>query len=172
MQCRACPAFNALSIPLLLAAVLVPQLLALRAGALGEHDEGGVRGVTAAAAAVLGALIAARVLSPQYLLWLCPLLAVAGGWQGRVGLVIAAGLTSLVYPVLYTDLVDSETAGHGRALAAAVARNVLLVVLYAFLVRGRCARSRTRRPRLHPGRLPFRHESLTGPDVPNDPRAM
>ena len=84
---------------------------------------------------MLEALIAARVLSPQYLLWLCPLLAVVGGWQGRFGLVIAAGLTSLVYPVLYTDLVDSETAGHGRALAAAVARNVLLVVLYAFLVR-------------------------------------
>jgi len=135
VQCRACPAFNALSIPLLLAAVLVPQLLALRAGALGERDAGDARGLTAAAAAVLGALIAARVLSPQYLLWLCPLLAVAGGWQGRVGLVIAAGLTSLVYPVLYTDLVDSGTAGHGRALAAAVARNALLVVLYAFLAR-------------------------------------
>ena len=61
-----------------------------------------------------------------------------GAWDvqcRRFGLVIAAGLTSLVYPVLYTDLVDSGTAGHGRALAAAVARNVLLVVLYAFLVR-------------------------------------
>ncbi|MGZ6058335.1 MAG: hypothetical protein ACXWLP_02665 [Myxococcaceae bacterium] len=33
------------------------------------------------------------------------------------------------------DLVDSGTAGHGRALAAAVARNALLVVLYAFLAR-------------------------------------
>jgi glycosyl transferase family 87 len=140
VQCRACPAFSALSVPLLLAAVLVPQMLALRAGALGERDPGGTRGLIAAAAAVLGALIASRVLSPQYLLWVCPLLVVAGKWQGRTGLVLAAALTTLVYPLLYTDLVDGSTAGHARALATAIARNVILVLLYVFMVR------RVRRP--------------------------
>jgi len=135
VQCPACPAFAALSVPLLVAAVVVPQLLALRAGALGERDPGDARGVAAAAAAVLGALVTARVLSPQYLLWACPLLAVAGGWQGRLGMIFAAGLTSLVYPVLYPELVDFAAAGHGRALAATVVRNLVLVLLYALAVR-------------------------------------
>ena len=135
VQCGACSTFAALSTPLLIAALLVPQLLALRAGALDERDSGEGRALSAAAAAVLGVLIASRVLSPQYVLWVAPLLAVAGGWQGQLGLVAAAGLTSAVYPVLYPALVDSTSAGHARALAATVLRNLLLVLLYALTVR-------------------------------------
>jgi glycosyl transferase family 87 len=135
VQCGACSAFAGLSLPLLAVAVLVPQLLALRTGALGERDPGGARGLAAACAAVLGILIAARVLSPQYLLWVCPLVALSGGWLGRAGLVLAAALTSLVYPVLYPELVDAGATGHGRALAALVVRNLLLATLYALALR-------------------------------------
>jgi Glycosyltransferase family 87 len=130
VQCGACSTFAVLSIPFLVAAVLSPQLLALRAGAFGERDTGGARGLAAGAAAVLGLLIASRVLSPQYLLWAVPLLAVCGGWRERLTLVAAAALTSAVYPVLYPELVDGAAAGHGRALAATVLRNLLLFLLY------------------------------------------
>ena len=135
VQCGACSTFAVLSTPLLIAALLVPQVLALRAGALDERDPGGARGLAAATAAVLGVLIASRVLSPQYALWVAPLLAIVGGWQGQLGLIAVAGLTSLVYPVLYPELVDSTSAGHGRAVAATVLRNLLLVVLYVLTTR-------------------------------------
>lgn len=135
VRCPACPTFGVLSVVALLVAIVVPQVLALRSGVYDDSDPRGARGVTAATAAVLGALIAARVLSPQYLLWICPLVAVSMGWAGRLGLVLAAALTTLVYPVLYPALVDAGAAGHGRALAAAVTRNLVLILLYALLLR-------------------------------------
>jgi hypothetical protein len=135
VKCPACATFGVLSVVALVLAILVPQALALRSGVFDDSDPGGGRGTTAAAAAIVGALIAAPVLSPQYLLWICPLVAVAAGWVGRLGLVLAAALTSLVYPVLYPALVDVGAAGHGRALATAVARNLVLALLYALLVR-------------------------------------
>ena len=159
VQCGACSALAVLSVPVLAVAVVVPQLIALRAGAFSENDPGGARGLAAATAATLGALVAARVLSPQYLLWVCPLVAVFGGLLGRVGLVLAAGLTSLVYPVLYPELVDSGLTGHGRALAVLVIRNVLLGVLYALALRASMAAGASVAPVSEAPRVP----APTGP---------
>jgi len=135
VQCPACPAFATVSVPLLVVAVAVPQVLALRRGAWSDQDAGGRMAMATCAAAVLGALVTARVLSPQYLLWTCGLIAIAGwGWT-RAGLVAAAALTTVIYPVLYPAFIDTRAENHGLALAFALARNLILLAMYVAFVR-------------------------------------
>jgi hypothetical protein len=92
-------------------------------------------------AAVTGFLVVGKVLSPQYLLWLLPMavagLAVCssrtlGSWTAA--LLVAAGLTQVVFPGFYEHLV---LAGDRMWLPtlAVVARNALLTVLLAVAAR-------------------------------------
>jgi hypothetical protein len=92
----------------------------------------------ASLAAVTGFIVASRVLSPQYLLWLLPVaaavLATAGPRAALVRwavlLLVAAGLTQLEFPVFYGDLVGHHP-GSAGAVAVLAARNLLLVWLAA-----------------------------------------
>jgi uncharacterized membrane protein len=87
------------------------------------------------AAAVAVWVLFGKVLSPQYLLWLVPLVALVVGRRPAklafpVGLVAALGLTQAVYPGRYDELIRLDT----LPIALLAARNALLVVLAAALV--------------------------------------
>jgi hypothetical protein len=84
----------------------------------------------AAAAVVAAALVTANVFSPQFLIWLVPLVALAlpsvegdrlSGWL----LVAAAALTALIFPALYPRLLQ----GRADAALALLLRNGLIAVL-------------------------------------------
>lgn len=84
---------------------------------------------------VLLLIVTNKVFSPQYLVWIGPLLAVclcvSADWQVRamaVLTVIAAGLTFLIYPVHY-DVLYQDIASAGLPLTLLVARNGLVVLL-------------------------------------------
>ncbi len=86
-----------------------------------------------AAAFVLAFMVASKVLSPQYMLWLLPLVPLVGGKVGKgvSGLLIASCLlTTLIYPLHYESLL--ALASPGKELLAA--RNLLLVVMLALLL--------------------------------------
>ncbi len=91
-------------------------------------------------AAVLGFVVTGKVLSPQYLLWLLPMAAAGLALvperalrRWTVGLLVAAGLTQVVFPHGYGAI----TLGLGSpavTLLALAARNVLLVLLLGVAV--------------------------------------
>lgn len=88
----------------------------------------------AAAAAVVAYVAFGRVLSPQYVIWLAPLVLLIGGRRGPVagGVLIAAMLlTQAYFPSRYFDLI--REAGHGVA-AIVLVRDLALVVLFAALI--------------------------------------
>jgi Glycosyltransferase family 87 len=87
------------------------------------------------AAAVAVWVLFGKVLSPQYLLWLVPLVAVVVGRSPPklavpAVLVAAIGLTHAVYPNRYDELIRLDT----LPIALLLARNALLVVLAAALL--------------------------------------
>lgn len=87
--------------------------------------------LTAYVAAVAAFLIFAKVLSPQYLVWLVPLVPLVGGWRGRAAtatLLAALGLTQVeLQGYMHLTIAD-------YAVWSLFARNVLLVVLLVLLV--------------------------------------
>ena len=77
--------------------------------------------------AVAITLIGAKVLSPQYLIWLIPFLpAIGGGYRYTIWIIyfVIGGLTYYLFPLSYYDLMDLKTA----AVAVLLARNVLLIM--------------------------------------------
>jgi hypothetical protein len=87
------------------------------------------------AAAVAVWVLFGKVLSPQFLLWLVPLVALCVGRKPAklafpVGLVAAIGLTHAVYPNRYDELIRLDSLPIGLLAA----RNALMVVLAAALV--------------------------------------
>jgi hypothetical protein len=84
-------------------------------------------------AAILGFAIAGKVLSPQYMIWLIPFLAVARGRTGRWSrrlFLPACVLTTLIYPLTYGWLLTFQP----WAIALLNVRNGLLVGLLAVLL--------------------------------------
>lgn len=77
---------------------------------------------------VLILLISSRILSPQYLIWLVPLLPLlAGRWRYPIWIlfVITGALTYYIFPWHYTELAKYDTG----TIAVLISRNILLIVM-------------------------------------------
>jgi uncharacterized membrane protein len=89
--------------------------------------------LTAAAAAVCAFIVFDRVLSPQYLIWLVPLVATIKGRRGFAAVALLAGamsMTQIWYPLHFAPLKGFEALESW----AVIGRDLLLVVLFATLV--------------------------------------
>jgi Glycosyltransferase family 87 len=114
--------------------------LAARARDEGNRDEAFV---LAAGAAVVAFVALGKVLSPQFLIWLLPLVALVSGRRGLASMVLVASacvLTRGWFPDRYWALVREAD---GWAVVLLVARDLVLVALAALLVAG-LLRSRSR----------------------------
>jgi hypothetical protein len=122
---------SSLSFPLSAGLILITALMMYREyrrGRLGvEHYP------RYAAALILAYILGSRVLSPQYMLWLLPLVPLAGRGFTRIGIsavfLAACGATRLVL-IHYRDLVFLRFPGPDLLLA----RNLLLVLLWVLLL--------------------------------------
>ena len=145
------PAADALEIGFL--ALLAVVLAALTVSATRLRDVRGLALASLTAAAAVAAF--GKVLSPQFMIWLVPLAAVAWAW-GMYALAVvttaAISVTLVWFPERYFDLVDRDE----DMLAAVAGRNLLLLLMLALaaweirrLVRGsRAAVEST--PQVHP----------------------
>jgi 4-amino-4-deoxy-L-arabinose transferase-like glycosyltransferase len=129
------PAAGALAAAALVALVGLLALLSARAGSLRQRDvDPGRLLVLACLAAVAAFAALGKVLSPQYVLWLVPLGALAFAWRlhalaAAVGAV--AVLTQIEFPARYFDLVDREP----FPVAVVALRNIVLLAALALAVR-------------------------------------
>jgi Glycosyltransferase family 87 len=123
------------SLPDTLAALLTAfQLVAVgMVWAVFAARDRGREGLLAGSAAAVAAFVAlGKVLSPQFLIWLLPLVpavAGSGGLAACAVLLAALVTTQLWFPFRYWDVVALEPVGW-----LVVVRNVLLVALYAILL--------------------------------------
>ena len=101
--------------------------------------------VLAWAATLCSAVVLGRVLSPQYLIWLLPIVPLVS-WRATVWLVAALIVTNLWYPVPYLDVVVHLDRSD---IVLLVVRNLLLIALLATLLAA--IEPRLRRVRLRPG---------------------
>ena len=118
---------------LLTTAALLAGLLLVwwRTPRLARSSDGAVLGFAATIAVVVAF---ARVLSPQYVLWLVPLVPLVRGKPGRVATMLLAAaciLTNIWFPDRYGEVVSSLDGG---SIVLLFARNALLVALAAVLV--------------------------------------
>jgi hypothetical protein len=87
-----------------------------------------------AAALILAFMLGSKVLSPQYMIWLLPLVPLGAG--GIAGIVVSAvflaicWMTTQVYPIHYADLLDVRFPGPDLLIT----RNLLLVALWSLLL--------------------------------------
>jgi uncharacterized membrane protein len=84
-------------------------------------------------AAVAVFIITNKVFSPQFILWLCPLIPLfSGRWYkvGWVAFILVACLTWYVYPMNYFELAD----GQQVAMNALILRNILMILLVVLFV--------------------------------------
>jgi hypothetical protein len=82
----------------------------------------------AAATAVVAFVTFGKVLSPQFMIWLVPLVALAGGLAAPALLLAALGLTQWFFPGRYGDVTDL-----GGSTWIVLARNLVLIALFAVL---------------------------------------
>jgi hypothetical protein len=122
---------SSLSFPLTSVLLLITALLmyrAYRVGRLGVDQY-----PRYAAALILAYMLGSRVLSPQFMLWLLPLVPLVGRRFARIGIsavfLAACGVTRLVL-IHYRDLVYQRFPGPDLLLA----RNLLLVLLWGLLL--------------------------------------
>ncbi|MCA3749222.1 MAG: DUF2029 domain-containing protein [Rubrobacter sp.] len=122
----------ALTTPLTAALLGVTALAAWRARRGGPLGAGGF--ARYAAAFVVAFMLGSKVLSPQYVIWLLPLVPLAAG--GLTGgtlcavLLAACWATTQVFPVHYQDLLSGASPGPELLLL----RNALLAALWALLL--------------------------------------
>ena len=147
--------FSTLSLPLTVLFALAPQIVAL-VGRFRQREESEHAFEHAAVASVLGFMIAGKVLSPQFMLWIAPLLPIAvEGPAGAVVALMIGGLTTAVYPYLSPAL-EQRAGGQGWALLCVGARNLLLIAWYfTFFLRSFAP--------LRVGRSSFARASLPAP---------
>jgi len=127
--------FVAVSTPVLVTLVLAPQLLGFRRESGANVDVCGKQGLLIASAVILGFMIGGKVLSPQFLLWVIPPLALsAEGPLMSVALLVTAGLTTAVFPALYDPLQHEFAPLRPLAVGCLAARNFMLMVLYVALL--------------------------------------
>jgi hypothetical protein len=122
------------AITALLTGVLIGAIVVLTVLAARREGDDGRRLVLAALAAVLAFTVFGKVLSPQYMVWLVPLGALALAWGERAlaaTIGAAAVLTQVWFPSRYFDLVERET----LPVLLVVARNLLLLAALALCVR-------------------------------------
>jgi hypothetical protein len=87
-----------------------------------------------AAALILAFMLGSKVLSPQYVIWLLPLVPLGAG--GIAGIVVSAvflavcWMTTQVYPIHYADLLNVRFPSPDLLIA----RNLLLVALWSLLL--------------------------------------
>jgi hypothetical protein len=121
-----------------LAAAATPlQAATLLSVAIQFVRSGMAEGVRYSGAAVLAAMVTAKVLEPQYLIWLFPFVAALGGWTGsraRWVFLFACLNTAIVYPG--PGLVMILFLQHAMMLLCLNLRNLLLVALLALLLFG------------------------------------
>jgi hypothetical protein len=115
------------------ALLMLLALAALVARTAAAPRPGADRLVLGAFGAVLAFVALGKVLSPQYLIWLVPLAAVAWAHGARAApaLVALAGLLTFAeFPARYWDVVAREPA----AIALVAARNLVLLAALAVLI--------------------------------------
>ena len=83
----------------------------------------------AAATTIAVAAVAGKVLSPQFLLWLAPLVVLSRSVLAGALLAVAMLLTNLIFPDRYDGLI----ARHGGEIALLCVRNALLLAVLAAL---------------------------------------
>jgi hypothetical protein len=84
---------------------------------------------------LLGFILTNKVFSPQYLLWLAPLLAAAYGWRPRLAFaaglfLLAAALSQAIFPRFYDQLTGLQPA----LVAVLNLRNAALLLLFGWLL--------------------------------------
>ena len=124
-----------------LAAIAV--VVAIWVAAWRRPDGSRARLVRDCAAVVAAQLALGRVLSPQFVLWLVPLVPLVAGRRGRAaGILLALALvaTQLWFPDLYRDYVNERGAAETAYL---LARNALLLGVLVVLAAPRMNRSRS-----------------------------
>jgi len=145
------PAADAITVGFLVLLAVALVVLTVAAGRMSD-----VRGLALAALTAAAAVATfGKVLSPQFMIWLVPLAAVAWAW-GMYALAVvttaAISVTLVWFPERYFDLVDRDD----DMLAAVAGRNLLLLVMLALaaweirrLVRGSRAAAEST-PQAHP----------------------
>ncbi|CAN5721399.1 hypothetical protein BH24ACT22_BH24ACT22_19310 [soil metagenome] len=87
-----------------------------------------------AAAFILAFMIGSKVLSPQYMLWLLPLLPLAAGGLWGIGVsgmfLVACWTTTQIFPSFYGELMDLEP----EAINLLLLRDLLLVMLWIMML--------------------------------------
>jgi hypothetical protein len=129
----AADAYARWSTPLLVVGVLLPQVGAFFGWLGRDGDERGAEGARVTLATVLGFMVFGKVLSPQFALWLVPLLPLVcrNIVLALVALGIAVG-TTIEYPFVAAAL-EMVAPGHKQAVLLVAARNALLVGLFVYL---------------------------------------
>lgn len=127
-------------------ALAVALLLLWVSAARSRHDprEDLLRYATASVATLM---VLGTVLSPQYVVWLIPLVPLVGGRRGLVAMVlfvVAGALTNVWIPDQYFEFQDSLLAGQGTLL---LARNLALLAIVIVLVLPADVLQRSRRMR-------------------------
>lgn len=123
---------SSLSLPVTAALLLLTALAAYREQRMDRLDA--ARFPRYAAALILAFMLGSKVLSPQYLVWLLPLVPLSFG--RLAGTVVSAVFlaacftTTLVYPHHYADLLAGRPPGAELLLT----RNLLLAVLWAVML--------------------------------------
>ena len=123
---------SSLSLPMTGVLLLITALVMYRHHRRGGLDAG--RFPRYAAALILAFMLGSKVLSPQYMIWLLPLVPL--GAEGLAGagvsliFLTACWTTTQVFPIHYGDLLNGRYPGPDLLLA----RNLLLVILWALLL--------------------------------------